>query len=80
MQVTAEEVKNQERSTTKQVKSKLWYRHPSGCVTSSKIQGVCPSSTFKLFKSLIKSIVFPPAHQFSNKATKWGLENEKNAF
>ena len=80
MQFTAEEVKNLARSTTKQVKSKLWYRHPFGLVISSKIQDVCSFSTYKLFKTPIKSIVFPSAHQFSTKASKWGLENEKNAF
>lgn len=68
-----------ERETKSQNKSKLWYKYRAGRVTASRMRAVCHTNLADPSQSLIKSICYPEAFQFTTKATAWGCSHERQA-
>ncbi|KAL3870846.1 hypothetical protein ACJMK2_038883 [Sinanodonta woodiana] len=75
--VTAEQVKHAERLTRGQSECKYWHRLRTGRITASRMKAVCTSSIDKPSISTIRNICYPV--KFSNKATRWGCQHEKDA-
>lgn len=68
-----------ERETKSQNTSKLWYKYRAGRVTASRMRAVCHTNLANPSQSLIKSICYPEAFQFTSKATEWGCSHERQA-
>ena len=68
-----------EMETKSRSKSKLWYKYRAGTVTASRMRAVCHTNLADPSQSLIKSICYPDAFQFTSKATEWGCNHEKLA-
>ena len=75
--VSDEEATNVEMATKQQARSKEWHRFRTGRITASKMKSVCHTPLQKPAPSLIKAICYPTTVKFSNKATRWGCDHEK---
>ena len=76
---TTEMVDTVEKEIQDQSCSKLCYMYRAGRVTTSKMKAVCRTNTDHLSQSLIKSICYPEAFQFTTYATSWGCTYEYSA-
>lgn len=79
LEVTDQQTKNIEAATRDQAQSKDWFRFRAGRVTASRFKAAAHTDLTQPSLSLIKSICYPEAFKFSNRATKWGCEHEKKA-
>lgn len=77
--VTKEQATALEKDTRRQSKSVLWHKHRTGRVTASKFKAVCSTNLEKPSLSLINGICNPSSFKYTNKAMKWGIDNENNA-
>lgn len=75
--VSAEQAKHAERLTRGQSECKDWHRLRTGRITASRMKAVCTSSIEKPSISTVRNICYPV--KFSNKATRWGCQHEKDA-
>ena len=62
--------------TIGQSKSIQWFRYRVGRITGSQFRLVIHTDSHQPSLSLLSSICYSDMHAFSNKATKWGCENE----
>ena len=69
-----------EKLTREQSKSKNWFLYRAGRITASWLKQVICTDPHQPSLSLLKSVCYPDIHRFSNKATAWGCEHEKEAL
>ncbi|KAK3584344.1 hypothetical protein CHS0354_006335 [Potamilus streckersoni] len=67
-----------QRGSLKDKQSKDWHRLRTGRITASLMKAVCTSSIDKPSISTIRDMCYPV--RFSNKATRWGCQHEKDAL
>ena len=68
-----------EKETRKQSKTALWFKYRAGRVTASRMKAVCHTDVTNPAQSLVKSICYPEAFNFTSKQTSWGCRHEKQA-
>jgi nucleoside 2-deoxyribosyltransferase len=69
-ELTPSHITTVERETRKQSGSKIWFRQRAGRITASRVKQVLGTKCDNPSKSLIKSICYPEAYQFSTAATR----------
>ena len=69
-ELTPSHIATVERETRKQSGSRIWFRQRAGRITASKVKQVLGTKCDNPSKSLIKSICYPDAYQFSTAATR----------
>ena len=79
MAVTKDQAKRVEMDTQDQANSKTWHRLRTGRITASRMKSVCKTPLEKPARSLINGICYPTTQKFSNNATKWGCDHERDA-
>jgi hypothetical protein len=69
-ELTPSHITRVEKETRKQSGSRIWFRQRAGRITASKVKQVLGTKCDNPSKSLIKSICYPEAYQFSTVATR----------
>lgn len=77
--MTQEQANVLEKATTTQSKSRIWFEHRAGRITSSNVKRVCTADILNPSPSLIKDICYPNEKKLSTPATQWGLKHENSA-
>ena len=65
-----------EKETRKQNKTALWFKYRAGRVTAFHMKAVCHTDVINPAQSLMKSIYYPEAFNFTSKQTNWGCRHE----
>ena len=79
IEVTDDMAQAVEKETRKQSKTALWFKYRAGRVTASRMKAVCHTDVTNPAQSLVKSICYPEAFNFTSKQTSWGCRHEKQA-
>ena len=79
VEITPDECRAIKASTRKRSQSKVWYQQRAGRITASNLKTACKTNTAKPAKSLVKSICYPEAHEFSTVTKRWGCKHESRA-
>ena len=79
IEVTDDMAQAVEKETRKQSKTSLWFKYRAGRVTASRMKAVCHRNVTNPAQSLVKSICYPEAFNFTSKQTNWGCKHEKKA-
>ena len=77
IEVTDDMAQAVEKETRKQSKTSLWFKYRAGRVTASRMKAVCHTNVTNPAQSLVKSICYPEAFNFTSKQTNWGCKHEK---
>lgn len=77
--IREDQVRAVEALTRTQSKSKLWYTHRAGRITSSCMKSACTANLETPPISLINKVCYPDSQKLHTPATQWGRENEVRA-
>ena len=79
-EISQDMVDHLEKLTRTQAKSREWFKYRAGRITASRFKQVLCTDLHQPSLSLLKSICYPETCRFSNKATSWGCEHEKDGL
>ena len=69
-----------EELTRLQSKSKVWFKFRAGQITVSRVNQVVRTDPHRPALSLLSSICYPEACQFTSIATEYGCKHKKDAI
>ena len=78
--LTTTQQEHLEELTRLQSKSKVWFKFRAGQITVSRVNQVVRTDPHRPALSLLSSICYPEACQFTSTATEYGCKHEKDAI